>query len=86
MESDPVAMRYIASLAHPGGNLTGVFLDLPELSGKQAGLLKEMAPGLSHIAIFGVRGLNSAHLQRLRRRYGAVGVEAEIIEAQVPDD
>jgi putative ABC transport system substrate-binding protein len=34
MESDPVAMRYIKSLAHPGGNLTGVFLDLPELSGK----------------------------------------------------
>jgi putative ABC transport system substrate-binding protein len=28
MESDPVAMRYIKSLAHPGGNLTGVFLDL----------------------------------------------------------
>ena len=34
MESDPVATRYIKSLAHPGGNLTGVFLDLPELSGK----------------------------------------------------
>jgi putative ABC transport system substrate-binding protein len=45
MESDPVAMRYIKSLAHPGGNLTGVFLDLPELSGKQVGLLKEMVPG-----------------------------------------
>jgi putative ABC transport system substrate-binding protein len=45
MESDPVAMRYIKSLGHPGGNLTGVFLDLPELSGKQVGLLKEMVPG-----------------------------------------
>ena len=60
MESDPVAMRYIKSLAHPGGNLTGVFLDLPELSGKQVGLLKEIVPRLSRIAIFGIHGLNAA--------------------------
>src|SRR5262249_49769501 len=41
LESDPVAKGYIKSLAHPGGNLTGIFLDLPELSGKQVGLLKD---------------------------------------------
>jgi putative ABC transport system substrate-binding protein len=86
MESDPVAMRYIKSLAHPGGNLTGVFLDLPELSGKQVGLLKEMVPGLSRIAIFGIRGLNAAQFAAAAAAVRAVGVEAEIIEVQVPDD
>jgi len=86
MESDPVAMRYIKSLAHPGGNLTGVFLDLPELSGKQVGLLKEMVPGLSRIAIFGISGLNAAQFAAAASAVRTVGVEAEIIEVQVPDD
>jgi putative ABC transport system substrate-binding protein len=85
MESDPVAMGYIKNLAHPGGNLTGVFLDLPQLSGKQVGLLKEMVPGLSHIAIFGIRGLNAAQFAAAAAAVRTVGVEAEIIEVQVPD-
>ena len=83
MESDPVAKGYIKSLAHPGGNLTGMFLDIPELSGKEVGLLKETVPGLSHITIFGTPGLNTAQFAAAVR---AVGLEAEIIEVQVPDD
>jgi putative ABC transport system substrate-binding protein len=86
MESDPVAKRYIESLAHPGGNLTGVFLDLPELSGKQIGLLKEMVPGLSRVAIFGTPGLNAAQFTAAAAAVRAVGIEAETIEVQVPDD
>ena len=54
LESDPVAKGYVRSLARPGGNVTGMFLDIPELSGKQVGLLKEIVPRLSRIAIFGV--------------------------------
>jgi len=49
LESDPLAKGYVKSLAHPGGNLTGMFLDLPELGGKQIGLLKEIVPRLSRI-------------------------------------
>jgi putative ABC transport system substrate-binding protein len=86
LESDPLAMGYIKSLARPGGNLTGMFLDLPELSGKQVGLLKEMVPGLSRIAIFGTPGLNAAQFAAAATAVRAVGVEAEIIEVQVPDD
>jgi putative ABC transport system substrate-binding protein len=86
LESDPLAMGYIKSLAHPGGNLTGMFLDLPELSGKLVGLLKETVPGLSHIAIFGVPGLNAAQFAAAAAAVRAAGVEAEIIEVQVPDD
>jgi putative ABC transport system substrate-binding protein len=50
LESDPVANRWAASIARPGGNLTGFFLDLPELGGKQIELLKEALPTLSRVA------------------------------------
>ena len=50
-ESDPVAAGYAASLARPGGNVTGVFLDQSELSAKQLQLLKEMVPGLKRVAV-----------------------------------
>jgi len=63
MESDPVAMRYIKSLGTPGA-IDRVFLDLPELIGKQFGLLKEMVPGLSHIAIFGIAASTRRNSQR----------------------
>jgi putative ABC transport system substrate-binding protein len=79
-------MRYIKNLARPGGNLTGMFLDLPELSGKQVGMLKEIVPGLSHIAIFGIPGLNAAQFAAAAAAVRAVGFEAEIIEVQVPED
>jgi putative ABC transport system substrate-binding protein len=58
LESDPVAKGYAQSIARPGGNITGMFLDIPELSGKQLELLKEIVPRLSRIAIFGIPGLN----------------------------
>src|SRR5260370_13985612 len=44
LESDPVASGYVASLAHPGGNLTGLFLDAPTLSGKWLQLVGEIVP------------------------------------------
>ena len=59
LESDPVAKGYVQSLARPGGNITGIFPDIPELSGKQLGLLMEIVPRLSCIAIFGVPGVNA---------------------------
>jgi putative ABC transport system substrate-binding protein len=45
LESDPVASGYVETLARPGGNITGLFLDLPELSGKLLQLLREAVPG-----------------------------------------
>jgi putative tryptophan/tyrosine transport system substrate-binding protein len=40
LESDPFAKGYVKSLARPGGNMTGMFLDIPELSRKQVGVRK----------------------------------------------
>jgi putative ABC transport system substrate-binding protein len=48
---DPVASGLIDSLAHPGGNITGVASLRRDLSGKRLELLKEVVPGRSHIAI-----------------------------------
>ena len=51
LESDPIAEGFANSLARPGGNITGLFLDFPELSGKWIELLKEAMPGLSRAAV-----------------------------------
>ncbi len=51
LESDPVASDWARSLSRPGGNLTGFFLDLPELGGKQLQLLMEAVPGLSQVGV-----------------------------------
>jgi ABC-type uncharacterized transport system substrate-binding protein len=51
LESDPVASGLVKSVARPGGNFTGFFLDIPELGGKQIELLMEAVPALSRLAI-----------------------------------
>jgi putative tryptophan/tyrosine transport system substrate-binding protein len=86
LESDPVAKGYVTSLARPGGNLTGMFLDLPELSGKQVGLLKEIVPRLSRIAIFGNPDLNAAQFAATETAVRALALEAEVMEVRVADD
>jgi putative tryptophan/tyrosine transport system substrate-binding protein len=86
LESDPVAKGYVKTLARPGGNMTGMFLDLPELSGKQVGLLKEIVPRLSRIAIFGIPGLNVAQFAATETAVRTLALEAEIMEVHVADD
>jgi putative tryptophan/tyrosine transport system substrate-binding protein len=50
-ESDPVAAGFVASIARPGGNVTGTFLDQAELRGKWLELLKETTPKLARVAV-----------------------------------
>jgi putative tryptophan/tyrosine transport system substrate-binding protein len=52
LESDPVANGFVASLARPGGNLTGLFSDFPEFGMKWLELLKEAMPALSSAVVF----------------------------------
>jgi putative ABC transport system substrate-binding protein len=49
--ADPVASGFVANLAHPGGNITGLMLDLPEQGGKWVQLLKEIAPSIERVAL-----------------------------------
>jgi putative ABC transport system substrate-binding protein len=50
VSSDPVGAGLVASLAHPGGTVTGLAGLAPELSGKRLEILKEAVPHLSHVA------------------------------------
>jgi ABC-type uncharacterized transport system substrate-binding protein len=52
-DNDPVGNGFVASLARPGGNITGLSTLAPEISGKQLELLKETVPRLSRVAVFG---------------------------------
>jgi putative ABC transport system substrate-binding protein len=49
---DPMSRGLVPSLAHPGGNVTGLSFLAPEIAGKQLELLKEMVPRISRVAIF----------------------------------
>jgi putative ABC transport system substrate-binding protein len=51
-EGDPVGTGFVASLARPGGNITGLSNFAPELSGKRLELLKEVVPRLSRVSVF----------------------------------
>jgi putative tryptophan/tyrosine transport system substrate-binding protein len=86
LESDPVAKGYVKSLARPGGNVTGMFLDMPELLGKQLGLLREVVPRLSRVAVLGVPGLNAPQFAATETAARAFAVETEIMEVRVLDD
>jgi putative tryptophan/tyrosine transport system substrate-binding protein len=51
-ETEPLQSGYIRSFREPGGNLTGVFLDQPDLIGNWLQVLKEAVPSLSQVAVF----------------------------------
>jgi putative ABC transport system substrate-binding protein len=51
--SDPIGFGFVASLAHPGGNLTGILLYEAGIAGKWLAMLKEIAPRLSRVGVVG---------------------------------
>jgi putative tryptophan/tyrosine transport system substrate-binding protein len=53
--ADPVGTGFVASLSHPGGNITGLSLQSPELAGKRLELLKDIIPKLVRIAFLAYR-------------------------------
>jgi putative tryptophan/tyrosine transport system substrate-binding protein len=62
-DNDPLGNGFVASLARPGGNITGLAILGPEISGKQVELLKETVPRLSRLAVLGVsNSLGTAQL------------------------
>jgi len=85
---DPVGTGLVASLARPGGNVTGLSLLTPELIGKQLELLKEIVPRLSRVAV--LRNPTSpTHPLSLREAEVAarsLGIQLEVLEARGPDE
>jgi putative ABC transport system substrate-binding protein len=72
-DNDPVANGFVASLARPGGNITGLSNVAPEISGKQLELLKEIVPKLSRAAILGTSAKLPSNAQQLREIERAAG-------------
>jgi len=74
-DSDPVGSGFVASLARPGGNITGLATLTPEISGKQLELLKEIVPKLSRVAVLGTstRLGNAQALRKVELAAGASG-------------
>ena len=71
-DSDPVGNGFVASLARPGGNITGLSNLAPEISGKRLELLKEIIPKLSRVAVIG-NSTNPGNARALRETELAAG-------------
>jgi putative ABC transport system substrate-binding protein len=87
-DPDPVGNGFVASLARPGGNITGLATFAPELSGKQLELLKETVPKLSRVAVFGT-SINPGNAQNLREvelAAKAFGVKLQYLDVLSPKD
>ena len=67
LEIDPVEAGLVESIARPGGNITGLFLDLSELSGKHLQILKEIIPRASRVAVLGNPEINATQIRELER-------------------
>jgi putative ABC transport system substrate-binding protein len=86
LESDPVANGWAASLAHPGGNVTGIFLDLPGFNAKSLQLLREAVPALTKVAVFWHPVSGNLQLEAVRKAAVALGVAMEMFEVSRPSD
>jgi putative ABC transport system substrate-binding protein len=86
LESDPIAAGFVKSLARPGGNITGMFLDLAELSGKQLQILKEIIPKLSRVAVLGDPAVNASQLRELGVVARSVAVQSQALEMKSSKD
>ena len=86
LDTDPVGNGFVASLARPGGNITGLSTLAPEISGKRLELLKEIVPKLSRVAVFGTSTLpgNAQMLRETELAAGAFGVQLQYLDVLVP--
>ncbi|MGH7773148.1 MAG: ABC transporter substrate-binding protein, partial [Candidatus Binatia bacterium] len=81
-DDDPVGNGFVASLARPGGNITGLSTLSPEISGKQLELLKEIVPRLSRVAVLGTstRPGNAQALREVELAAGAFGAKLQFLD------
>ncbi|HYV87790.1 MAG TPA: ABC transporter substrate-binding protein, partial [Candidatus Polarisedimenticolia bacterium] len=82
LESDPVAIGFIASLARPGRNITGVFLDFPDFSAKCLQLLIESVPALAGVGVLWDPTTGSQQLDEVKRAAQGLSVRVEVFEAR----
>jgi putative ABC transport system substrate-binding protein len=86
--TDPVGTGLVASLARPGGNITGLSVLAPELGGKRLEILKEVVPKLSRVAVLGSSTLpgNAQTLRETEVAAAAFGVKVQFVDVLSPKD
>jgi putative ABC transport system substrate-binding protein len=85
--NDPVGSGLVGSLARPGGNVTGMSLQSPEIAGKRLELLREVVPGLHRLAILGDASypasvLEIGEVEGTARTFGLDAARSEIRRAE----
>jgi putative ABC transport system substrate-binding protein len=84
---DPVAAGYAASLARPGGNVTGIVMLAPELDGKRVGVLHEAVPQARRIAALArSQQLDASDLAEMERAAAQAGIELLTVYARGPEE
>jgi ABC-type uncharacterized transport system substrate-binding protein len=88
ISSDPVEGGLVASLARPGGNITGFSPMTPELAGKRLELLREVVPGLTDVAVLWDPAVPAKALEFSKTQVAAhtLGVHVHSLEVRSPDD
>jgi ABC-type uncharacterized transport system substrate-binding protein len=86
LETDPVQVGWARSLARPGGNVTGMFLDLPSLAGKWLELLREAAPGIRRIGVLWDSTTGTSQMQAARATGQRLGLDLQVVEFRNSDD
>jgi len=86
--NDPVGNGFVTSLAHPGGNITGLSTLAPEISGKQLELLKEIVPKLSRVAVLGSSTTpgNAQARREIELAAGALKVQLQYLDVLATKD
>jgi ABC-type uncharacterized transport system substrate-binding protein len=79
--SDPVGSGLVASLARPGGNVTGLSVQSPDLAGKRIEILREAIPGLRHVGVL-VSGRSMIEAHEVQAAAHILGLETPTIEVQ----
>jgi len=87
-DNDPVGNGFVASLARPGRNITGLATLAPEISGKRLELLKEIVPKISRVAVLGTSSApsNTQNLKETELAAGAFGMKLQYLDVLSPKD
>ena len=87
-DPDPVGNGFVASLARPAGNITGLSTHAPEISGKQLELLKEIRPKLSQVAVFGTSTIpgHALSLREVGLAAGTMNIQVQYLDVLHPRD
>jgi putative ABC transport system substrate-binding protein len=86
--ADPVGTGFVASLARPGGNITGLSMMAPELAGKRLELLRETTPRISRVAVLRnpANPATALSLSETQAAARVLGVQLQLLEVRTPEE